>query len=165
MRDELEVPAHAKHVTRSRDESHFGILAAMARNLLASFLALLAIHCSGSAEEPEVTSAGPTTSGGGCTGDRGTLSGTARLPKMVVGGSVDPPADGATIILTPDGGSPLQAMADADGHYEALIPAGDWQVEAQHPSNCSTNMPLDVTVTACMTVVQDLLLEACFDGG
>lgn len=130
---------------------------------LASLLALTCLRCSSSTEEPEVSTAGPSTTGGTCTGDRGTLRGTARLPKEVVGGTVDPPAGGATVILTPAGGVPLQAMADDQGVYEALVPAGDWQVEAQHPSNCATTMPVDVTVTACTTTEQDLLLDACFD--
>ena len=119
------------------------------------FWFVLVVGCAPEQPEPTVT----TTSGGAgghCTNDRGFVTGTARLPENLA-------ADGARLSFAPaGGGSPIQAQADAEGNYEIELPAGDYQLEANHDTQCSTTDPVAVAVTACGTTEQDLLLDLCF---
>ncbi|HZO11600.1 MAG TPA: hypothetical protein VFB62_00025 [Polyangiaceae bacterium] len=118
---------------------------------------VVVLGCAPEQPEPTVTTTSAGTGGqAGCTSDRGFVRGTAWLPENL-------PADGARLSFAPAaGGTPIQAQADAEGKYEIELPAGDYQLEANHDTQCSTTDPVAVEVTACGSVERDLLLDLCF---
>lgn len=120
------------------------------------FVLAAALGCAPEQPDPTVTTTSVGTGGqAGCTSDRGFVSGTARL-------SENDPADGARLSFAPSsGGTPIQAQADAQGHYEIELPADSYELEANHDTQCSSE-PVNVDVTACGSIEQDLLLDLCF---
>jgi len=139
---------------------------AMSRSTIIMTAALVLWAC-GDEPEPSASVIGGSGSGVGgggsnCEATTGTLSGTAIIPGEAIGSGPDLPADNATIVLTPMDGVPIQAMADADGHFEVVLEGGMWTVAGEHPDQCFTPSAASVVILPCATTQIDLELSDCF---
>jgi hypothetical protein len=107
----------------------------------------------------EATGAASST-GAACADTRGLLAGAVYRYEAPPGPSSSP-APGAIVLLqrTPSD-TPLQGMADVEGHYSIELEGGDWIVGGEQ-QNCSAGMTKSATVTACGTTELELVLDLC----
>lgn len=70
-----------------------------------------------------------------------------RAPSSTVSGTVstgEGPAAGAVVSFV---GTPVSATADAQGHYSAVLPNGDYTLSTSSPSRCATGATRQISVT------------------